>query len=389
MADVQMPKLNNNDESYTLLEWHVADAQQVAAGDVLATVETAKATEDVTSDGAGVLRHVVPAGAQCVPGEVIARVVAPGTAAADGPAMAMAAAGDAPGPLITNPAMALIEELSIDLARVRALGVPVVRRVDVERLASETPPDNGGAPSDSGQPDGFQSDDAGELYHVPTVQQAVARTVSRSHQTIPVAYTVVRVDVGAAEDEARRQGMRLRQPVGLPELLIAAVAAVHADFPVLFGTPVDERTVRTATDAHIGITVDAGKGLFVPVVRHASRLGIDEIVGTVGGFRRAAMRGGFRENALRGANLTISLNHDPDVALAIPIVAPGQMCSLAIAGTRPELALLPDGTVASRPTTNLGLAFDHRYVNGRDAVRFLQRVKQQLEAYTSEAGTTG
>jgi len=99
----------------------------------------------------------------------------------------------------------------------------------------------------------------------------------------------------------------------------------------------------------------------------------------VGRFRLAGIRGTFREQDLTGGNITISLNHDPDVVLAVPIVFPGQTCTLTLTGSRPELSLDEDGSVVSTTICNLGLAYDHRFVNGRDATLFLRQVKENLE----------
>jgi 2-oxoglutarate dehydrogenase E2 component (dihydrolipoamide succinyltransferase) len=358
MAEIKVPRLNSNDDTYTRVEWLVGDEQPIEPDESVATVETSKATEDLLCPAGGVLWQAVPAGTACAPGTVIGRVVAPGTArdAPAGPPEPAAAAG---GPVVTRPAQALIDAAGIDPERVRALGLKVVRRADVEPLA--------------GTPAAPDSD------RLPAHQRAVARTVTVSHRTIPAAYTVVAVDAGPAIEAAAEAGRRLRQPVGLPELLVAAAGRLPARFPRCFATPGPGDTLRYADDAHIGVTIDAGEGLFVPVVSHASRRSLDEIVALLAGFRRTARRGRFREDELAGGNLTVALHHEPDLVLAIPLVHPGQVCSLALTGARPQVVLDGEGRATSRTVTNLGLAYDHRFVNGREASRFLHAVKAILE----------
>jgi 2-oxoglutarate dehydrogenase E2 component (dihydrolipoamide succinyltransferase) len=365
MTDIRIPKLNNNDATYTLVEWLAEDDEPVKPGDELATLETSKAAQDLVSEESGVLWHAVRAGSECEPGDVIGRVVAPGTertAEARGAQPEPTADDEAHDePVITRAAQALAGELSIDPAKLRQLGIKVVRAADVERLAA------GAAGPD-------------RTYRLPPVQQAVARTVQRSHQSIPAAYTVVKVDVGAAQAAARQLGIQLRKLVGLPELLIAAVARLHPRYPLFFATPQDENTMLLAEDSHVGLTIDADNGLFVPVVRNASARTVEEIAESVSTFRLDAARGRFREQDLSGGNISIALHRDPDVVLAIPLIFPGQACCLALAGTQQEVIRDHDGQLTTRAVANIGLAYDHRFINGAQALHFLQSVKEALES---------
>jgi 2-oxoglutarate dehydrogenase E2 component (dihydrolipoamide succinyltransferase) len=357
-----VPRLNSNDDAYTLFEWLVDDGQPVEPDEAVAVVETSKATEELVCTGAGELWHLVAAGSPCMAGQVVGRVVPPGTPrpALAAPAEPAAAAG---GPLVTGPAAALARELAIDPDRLRGLGGKVVRAADVRRLATAeaAPPVAGGA------------------HALPARQRAVARTVELSHRTIPAAFAAVAVDVGLAQEEARQAGIRLGLAVGLPELLIRAVAPLHARFPLCFAAPLDGTSVRLPDDAHVGVTIDVGAGLLVPVLSHASRLGLDEIAQAVDQLRMAALRDSFRERDLDGGNITVTLHHEPDVVLAIPLVLPGQTCSLALTSPRQELVLDGDGRVTGRTVATVGLAYDHRFVNGRDAVRFLHAVRDRLQ----------
>jgi 2-oxoglutarate dehydrogenase E2 component (dihydrolipoamide succinyltransferase) len=366
VADIRVPKLNNNDQAYILVEWLAPDDEPVKPGDALATLETSKAAEDMICEESGILWQVVRAGAECQPGDVICRVVPPGTER--GPieraTQPEAAADDGAAdeePVITQAAQELIDQLSIGADQLRQLDTKVVRAVDVERLAA----------GDGGQD---------HTYKLPAGQRAVARNVRRSHESIPAAYTVVKVDIGAAQEVARQLGIRLRKMIGLPELLIAAVAPLYQEYPLFFAAPVDEDTVLLAKDAHIGLTVDADNGLFVPVVKNASTRTIEEIAEAVGTFRLSASRGRFREQDLSGGNISIALHRHPDVVMAIPLIFPGQTCCLALAGAQQVLVKDDEDNVAARTIANIGLAYDHRFINGAQALQFLQSVKEALES---------
>lgn len=375
MAELRVPKLNNNDTEYLLVEWLAADGAQVAADDAVALVETSKAAEELAAGAVGVLRHRLRPGVWCRPDDVIAVIgdvpdrASTDRASTDG-ASSVPAAQDAvvrgagqrsavgeTAPLITAPAQALIDELGIGLDRVRALGVAVVRRADVERLAA--------TPS--------RRETRGE-HRLSRVQRAVARSVELSRRTIPAAYAVVRMDLGPALEHARATTREIRRPVGLAEVFVQAVAGLHERFPLFFASvddaTVDDDAARALLSEvpNIGVTVDVGEGLYVPVVHDAASRTTKDIATTLMKHRLAATTGEFTEGDLSGVNFVVTLHTEHGVVLAIPFVYPGTVCALAVPGPR-------DGTLA-----DIGLAYDHRLINGRDAALFLNALKATVEA---------
>ncbi|NUR93107.1 MAG: dehydrogenase [Nonomuraea sp.] len=362
MTELRVPKLNNNDTEYLLVEWLAEDGAEVVKGDPVVVLETSKAAEELAAEADGVLRQAVRAGATCGPGDVIATV-------SDGSAPVPAAAAvvaDESGPVITAPAQALIDEHGVDLARVRALGKKVIKRADVEAL--------------------LEADDGASAQVRPLsgVQRAVAAAVTRSHRTIPAAFTAVKVDAGPAIARARAAGKEVRALIGLPELLVSAVAALHGEFPMCFAEPVEgpggDLAVRHSDAPNVGVTVDVGHGLYVPVLRDAARLSLKEIAERLTAYRGQAARGAFREDDLAGGNIVVTLHTDAAVLLAVPIVFPGQTCALSLCAPQPEFALDSAGNVVKRTTVTIGLAFDHRFVNGREAATFLNAVRKALTA---------
>ncbi|MER7542581.1 2-oxo acid dehydrogenase subunit E2 [Spirillospora sp. NPDC127506] len=376
MPEIRVPKLNNNDTEYVLVEWLAEDGAVVHEGAPLLVVETSKAAEELACETSGELRRLLPEGATCAPGQLVARIgdstaepepepasepapePAPEPAAEPVAKTAAAVDADGTGPVITAPARALIDEHAIEPERVRALGLALVRRADVEKLIG------GGTPA---------------LRPLPAVQRAVAATVERSRQTIPAAFTAIKVNAGPALARGKALTRELRALVGLPELVVQAVAGLHATFPMFFAEPVDGRDVRLSERPDIGVTVDVGKGLYVPVVRDAARRTLREIAETTMRFRMTALRGSFTEEDLAGGNIVIALNTDTDALLAIPIVHPGHACALSLCAPHQELVLTDDGEVAARTAVTLGLAYDHRLVNGRDALEFLHALRTALE----------
>lgn len=380
-----MPKLNNNDTDYVLTAWLVEDGEAVTEGQPVAEVETSKASQEVEAEAAGTFRRLVREGARCVPGEVIAELVAEGAqpslprpAASVAPAAtavtAASTARGSGGPLVTRPAQELADRLGVTPDRLAALDVAVVRSEHVRALADAQAAPLGPGPKEEAAPSSPAPQEpgaapaAGKRQGVPLtrVQKAVARAVELSHRTVPAAYTVVRMDLGPALTRARELTREVRRPVGLAELFVQRVAALHEDFPRFFSS-IDGTTAFPAEAPHIGVTVDLGEGLYVPCLHDAANLSLREIATRLTAHRIAATKGGFDERDLTGANFVITLHTDGDVVLAIPFVFPGTACALAV--TAPS-----DGTLA-----HIGLAYDHRLINGRDAALFLKALKNSVE----------
>jgi 2-oxoglutarate dehydrogenase E2 component (dihydrolipoamide succinyltransferase) len=354
VSDILVPKLSNNDAEYILVEWAVEDGKPVRPGDPVATLETSKAAEELVAEADGYISHLVEAGATVAPGQSIASLTSGRPQPPADRPTTRTGPPDVADVIITAPAQALLDELGIPRARAYELGIKVVRRADVEALG-----------------------EAPRTQPLSRVQQAVGRAVSTSHSTIPAAYTAVKMDVGRALAHAAELTRQVKRPIGLAEIFVAAVAGLHERFPLFFAA-IDGDRARLSAAAHVGLTVDLGRGLYVPVVRDAAHLGMKELATRLMEFRVAAVEARFRPEDLDGANIAVTLHTDPDVCLAIPFVFPGQVCALAVTAPQPELVLDEAGAVASRTVANIGLAYDHRLINGRDAAAFLNALKEDL-----------
>ncbi|GAA0854009.1 2-oxo acid dehydrogenase subunit E2 [Streptosporangium amethystogenes subsp. fukuiense] len=380
MADIRVPKLNNNDTEYLIVEWLVEDGGPVVAGEAVAVLETSKAADELEAEESGHLYHAAALNTWIAPGALLARVTAEAVPP-EGPAPVPSGAEPALRPLVTDPARAAMEELGVSDSDVASLGLAVVRRADVVALAARSTGAATGtvradAPGPGKDPDKANGRQAG-THRLSRVQRAVARAVTVSHAAIPAAYTVVRFEVGPLLARTGELSRQVRRPVGLAELFVQAVAALHPAFPLFFAS-IDGDEARLADAPRVGVTFDLGEGLYVPVVRDTGSL--REIAEALMRYRLAAAEGDFREKDLTGANIAVTLHTDADVVLAIPLVFPGTVCALAITSPQSEPVLAEDGTVTVRTVANIGLAYDHRLINGRDAALFLAALRTELRA---------
>lgn len=357
MHPILVPKLNNNDDACVLLEWLCSDGAEVAEGAALAVLETSKATVELTAEGPGFVLHKAKAQETFAFGSTIGYVFPDAAALERHRAAAAAPRADTAAPLtITNSAKSLIAERSITDEELRSLGKAVIRRADVEALLKD-------------------------VVAVPTPlpgldrrQAAIARVVSQSHATIPRAFLLVRVDCEQALATATTFRARDNVFVGLPELVIQAVAALAPKFPKLYA--VDG---VAPTDPDIGVTFDMGRGLFIPVLRRVGSRSVREIAITLAELKMKAARDQFVAEDLQGGHISISLNMAPDVVLSLPIVLPGQICMVSVGGLVSEVRLGEGGKPEERRVCHIGIAYDHRFVNGFDAMQFAGAIKNKLE----------
>jgi 2-oxoglutarate dehydrogenase E2 component (dihydrolipoamide succinyltransferase) len=354
MPDIKVPRLNNNDDSYILVEWLFDDGRDVPDGAVVAAVETAKAVEDIVVETGGVLRCDTKPGQECQPGDVIGRLFADGQ--------------DVPRPVpvhtttepeaftVTGPAAALVREHGISDADLRGLGKAIVTKGDVQALVA-------------GGTDHRRTEELGRN------QAAVAATVTESHRTIPQAFAMLRIRATALVEQRKAARLATGQVFGALELLVAVLGDLADDHPLLYAAWRDDTSIYLAEDVHVGVTVDSGNGLTIPVLRSVTGRSLSDIEAELDSFRQRSTTGRFRGDELTGATISVSLANYNDMVASVPFVQPGQVAMLSLCGMQREWH--PEaGRV---PYFNLGLSYDHRVVNGRGAAQFLRAVKSVFE----------
>jgi pyruvate/2-oxoglutarate/acetoin dehydrogenase E1 component/pyruvate/2-oxoglutarate dehydrogenase complex dihydrolipoamide acyltransferase (E2) component len=320
-VNVTVPKFNSNDTEYVLLDWLAHDGERVRAGDVIAEIETSKAVQELAAPASGVIVHEHAAGAECRPSDTIARL--------------------------------MLEEGVATLS-------PVIDRDGAKGLAE-------------------RDSRAGQTRKLSRNQLLVSEAVSASHREIPDAFLVVQAGIDPVLKLQQAASGIPGQTIGMMEALVIAVASLEGEYPTCFGGLLDGQTARVPDGAHIGVTMDAGNGLFIPVVRSAERLGAEEICDLLASFRVQAVRGIFTEEDLADPNIVISWNYEINVSMVKAVIPPGLACVISVGGPRQEVFLSESGQPLEKTVVNLGLTHDHRVVNGREAAAFLQGIAAILD----------
>jgi 2-oxoglutarate dehydrogenase E2 component (dihydrolipoamide succinyltransferase) len=390
VPDITIPKLNTIDTSYTLVEWLFAEGAEVPAGSAVAVVETSKAATELVCAEGGIMHRVAEPPAECEAGSVIGRLfasdaerlAAPQTdpvrasCAADGAPASRSALSARPEVLgefiVTKAARDLIARHEITAEDLRGLGRRVIKSADVQALLVSRR-------SGPGAPEGPEAPEGGGTHRPARSQRAVAAAVSLSHRTIPAAYCAVKVEADAALAFLRELSQRSEYPVGIPELLIKCIAVLHAEFGLFFASLRDDGAAVPSGTPRVGVTVDVGTGLSVPVVTDARDLSLPDIGRALAGFRVRALRRRLSETDLAGANIALALNDDEGIVAAQPLILPPLVCMLSLCSVQPELRMRDAGEVGLGHCFHLGLAYDHRLINGREAALFLRAIKAIME----------
>jgi len=373
---IVIPKLNANDDVCILTAWSAANGERVSAGAPLAVVETSKTTLELVAEADGLLLRDFEAGDEARVGQTIGYLFPDEVARAAFLDSRARAATETPNLHITRKARDLMDRHRLIESDLAALGKSVIRESDVRALleARAGEPDRGPPPmpARTGRPV--------EAIELTRHQRAVARTVTASRREIPDAFLLIKIDCDRALDSLVATSATAGMQIGLLEALVWLTGRLRSSYPHFFGQVIDDESFLPAKTAHIGVTLDQGRGLFVPVVRDADRLTLEQVAETLDEYRYNAFRGEFEESALGEGTFSVAFIAEPDVVFSVPVILPGQVCMLSLCAVMEEL-VFDDGEVRARRVIHLGLAYDHRFINGREAGAFCRDLKNAIESW--------
>ena len=376
MHSIVIPKLNANDDVCILTAWSVADGERVNAGALLAVVETSKTTLELVAEADGLLLRDFEEGNEARVGQSIGYLFPDEAARAAFLDSRARTATETPNLHITHKARDLMDRHRLTESDLAALGKPVIRESDVRALlearAGESDRDPPPLPARTGRP--------ADAIELTRHQRAVARTVTASRREIPDAFLLIKIDCDRVLDSLAAASATAGMQIGLLEALVWLTGRLRSSHPHFFGHVIDDESFLPAKTAHIGVTLDQGRGLFVPVVRDVDRLTLEQVAETLDEYRYHAFRGEFEESSLGEGAFSVALIAEPDMVFSVPVILPGQVGMLSLCAVVEEL-VLDDGEVRARRVTHLGLAYDHRFINGREAGAFCRELKNAIEGW--------
>ena len=397
IIEVQVPQLSESVAEGTLASWKKKIGEAVARDEILIDIETDKVVLEVPSPGAGVLVEIVKGdGETVVSGELIARIDTEAKAGAAAPAVEApkaAAPAAAPVPAAAAPAgtaspsaRKILDEKGIAAADVAGSGRGGrVTKEDAVAAAPKTGPVAAPAAAKAALPTPPVAVALGERteQRVPMtrLRARIAERLLQSQQTNAILTTFNEVNMGPMMALRKQYGEKFEKThgvrLGFMGFFVKAACAALQKFPVL-NASVDGNDIIYHGYIDIGIAVGSPRGLVVPIIRNADQLSIAEIEKKIAEFGAKAKDGKLSIEELTGGTFSISNGGIFGSMMSTPIINPPQSAILGIHATK-DRAMVENGQVVVRPMNYLAMSYDHRIIDGREAVLGLVTMKEALE----------
>lgn len=400
-TEVKVPALGESVTEATVGQWLKKPGDAVAADEPIASLETDKVAIDVPSPVAGVLgEQLVKEGDTVNVGAVIATVeqgaaaARPATkAVAESAAPAPAASAPAPAPasdedggaVTLSPAVRrLVLEHGLDPSKIRGTGKDGrLTKDDVLRALADGSAAAAAAVSQAAPatPAPAASDRRQERVKMTRLRQTVAKRLKAAQETAALLTTFNDVDMTAVMEARakykdlfeKKHGVRL----GFMGFFAKAVCMALKDVPAV-NAQIEGDEIIYNDFADISVAVSAPNGLVVPVIRNADRMSVAEIERAIGDFGKRAKDGTLTMDDMKGGTFTISNGGVFGSLMSTPIINPPQSGVLGLHRIE-DRPVVVDGQIVIRPMMYLALSYDHRLIDGREAVTFLVAVKNAIE----------
>ena len=403
ILEVKVPQLSESVAEATLLQWHKKVGEAVARDENLIDIETDKVVLELPAPDAGVIVEVIKGdGSTVVSGEIIAKidteakagaVAAPAAAPAPAPAAAQAAAPAAASSSIAMPAAAkMLADNSMSADQVAGTGKDGrVTKGDVINALSKPAPAVAPAPAAAAKPALQQvaaSVNLNNLANRPEervpmsrLRARIAERLLQSQATNAILTTFNEVNMQPVMDLRNKYKDKFEKEHGvkLGFMSFFVKAAVHAlkKYPIL-NASVDGNDIVYHGYFDIGIAVGSPRGLVVPILRNADQMSLADIEKKIAEFGQKAKDGKLSIEEMTGGTFSISNGGVFGSMLSTPIINPPQSAILGVHATK-ERAVVENGQIVIRPMNYLALSYDHRIIDGREAVLSLVAMKDALE----------
>jgi len=390
LIEVKVPQLSESVAEATLLAWHKKQGEAVKRDENLIDIETDKVVLELPSPADGVLVSILKGEKGTVKaGEVIAKIDTEGRPSAIAAAVAPAAAAkpaSAPAqsstPAVMPAAKKLAAEKGVDPATLQGTGRDGrVTKGDV--LAQPAPAAKAPLPQPAPPASVEQALSGRPEQRVPMsrLRARIAERLVQSQATAAILTTFNEVNMQPVMDLRKKYAERFEKEHGvrLGFMSFFVKAAVHAlkKYPIV-NASVDGNDIVYHGYFDIGVAVGSPRGLVVPILRDADQLGFAAIEKRIAEFGKKAQDGKLALEELTGGTFSISNGGVYGSMLSTPIINPPQAAILGVHLTK-ERAVVENGQVVVRPMNYLALSYDHRIIDGREAVLSLVAMKEALE----------
>jgi 2-oxoglutarate dehydrogenase E2 component (dihydrolipoamide succinyltransferase) len=402
-VEVKVPMLSESVAEATLISWHKKEGERVARDENLIDIETDKVVLELPAPATGVLAKIIKGdGATVAGGEIIAIIDTEATAATTTSTATAEAAPALPVPSSAQPAPAIASTTAM-MPAARSLAAQAnleaeeissikgsgrdgrITKEDVAAHVKSKPSPSPTAPSPSPPsvtsmpaPTGNRPE---QRVPMSRLRARIAERLVQSQSTAAILTTFNEVNMQAIMDLRARYKDKFEKEhgvkLGLMSFFIKAVVAALKKFPIV-NASVDGNDIIYHGYYDIGIAVSSPRGLVVPIIRDADTLSQAEIERQIADFGKRAQDGKLTIEELTGGTFSITNGGVFGSMLSTPIINPPQSAILGIHATK-DRPVAENGQVVIRPMGYLALSYDHRIIDGREAVLSLVAMKEALE----------
>ncbi|WOE76254.1 2-oxoglutarate dehydrogenase complex dihydrolipoyllysine-residue succinyltransferase [Alterisphingorhabdus coralli] len=392
--DVTVPALGESITEATVGEWLKQPGDAVAADEPVASLETDKVSIEVPAPAAGVMgEHAVAEGDTVEVGALIATIDTDGKAAPKAAPAAEKTAAPAPAPAPTeapsgevptlSPAVRrLVLEHGVDPTKIKGTGRDGrLTKEDVLAAANNKGADTAPAPAVAVSGTAAPGREV-ERVRMTRIRQTIAKRLKSAQDNAALLTTFNDVDMTAVMETRakykdlfeKKHGVRL----GFMGFFAKAACMALKDVPAV-NAQIEGDEIIYHNYADISVAVSAPNGLVVPVIRNAESMSFADIENTIGDFGKRAKAGTLKMEEMQGGTFTISNGGVFGSLMSTPIINPPQSAVLGLHRIDKRPVVMPDGSIAARPMMYLALSYDHRLIDGKEAVTFLVRIKEAIE----------
>jgi 2-oxoglutarate dehydrogenase E2 component (dihydrolipoamide succinyltransferase) len=387
-TEIRVPTLGESVAEATIGKWLKKAGDVVKADEILLELETDKVSVEVPSPAAGVLSEITAKEGENVGPGALLGVISEGAAGAvAAPAKAAAPAVVAAAPVAAVSAapsaakMMADSGVSVDQGSGKRGQVLKGDVIDAIAKGASAPVAAPSVPAAPRAPSSAEDGSREERVRMSKLRQTIARRLKESQNTAATLTTFNEVDMSAVMDLRNRykdlfekkHGVKL----GFMGFFTKAVTYALKEIPAV-NAEIDGTDIVYKNYAHIGVAVGTEKGLVVPVVRNADKMSIAEVEKDIGRLGKMARDGQLQVSDMQGGTFTISNGGVYGSLMGTPILNAPQSGILGMHKIQ-ERPVVVAGQIVIRPMMYLALTYDHRIIDGKEAVTFLVRVKESLE----------
>jgi len=394
LVEVKVPQLSESVAEATLVTWHRKIGDYVERDENLVDIETDKVALETPAPESGVLASIIKGdGGTVVSREVIATIDTEGKPQAASPdAAAQPQASSKPAkaaePSVMPAARKLAEDRKIDVAAIAGSGRGgrVVKGDVLAAMQADKPPATTRTPPPVRAP--APAIDLGALGERPEqrvpmsrLRARIAERLVQSQATAAILTTFNEVNMQPVIDLRNRYKVKFEQEhgikLGFMSFFVKAAVVALKRYPIV-NASIDGNNIIYHGYFDIGIAVGSARGLVVPIIRNADQMSFAEIETQIADFGQRAQDGKLGIEELTGGTFSISNGGIFGSMLSTPIINPPQSAILGVHATR-ERPVVEGGQIVIRPMNYLALSYDHRIIDGREAVLSLVAMKEALE----------